>query len=128
MAELKVTRYPDGYVIEAEEGDRFVGIVMCEVKVPYTPKNGLSRRSGYISGLDVEEEYRRKGIGTCLLSKAEEISRKHGMEIAVLVPDNRNLIRWYENRGYACVPGKSITIAGHNLMLSKGLMVKELQT
>jgi len=128
MTKLKVTRYPDGYVIEAEEGDRFVGIVVCEVKVPYTPKNGLSRRSGYISGLDVEEEYRRKGIGTCLLSKAEEISRKHGMEIAVLVPEKGHLIKWYEERGYKYEPGKSITIAGHNLMLTKGLMVKELQT
>jgi ribosomal protein S18 acetylase RimI-like enzyme len=128
MAELKVTKYPDGYVIEAEEGNRFVGIVLCEVKVSYASKGHSTRRSGYISRLDVEKGYQRRGIGTCLLSKAEEISREEGMDVAVLVPEKKNLIKWYERRGYTHEHGKSVTIMGHTVTIDKGAMVKELQT
>lgn len=58
----------------------------------------------YICKLWVDEEYRRKGIGTALLNTAEELARRENMTAVYLDWNGRVTPRWtldwYFHRGY----------------------------
>lgn len=59
----------------AEEGDELIGIISFSRKLA----------TGYIHTFIVKKEYRRKGIGSCLLKMAEENMLKENMSSARLV-------------------------------------------
>lgn len=56
----------------------------------------------FVRGLIVKNSSRRKGVGTRMMSLAEDIARKHGKRIMELDADKENewLWKWYERLGY----------------------------
>lgn len=56
----------------------------------------------FLYRLAVKESHRSKGVGSVLLSSAEEQLKKHGIdEVAIFVDEsNTNLQQYYEKRGY----------------------------
>ena len=54
----------------------------------------------YISSLLVMSESRHQGIGTEILSLAENLIKEEGWEYCELIADRRSLIPFYEKLGY----------------------------
>lgn len=56
----------------------------------------------FLTGLFVEEPYRRLGIGKMLLNKAVEILRKQGIEDVILIVDTKNpqALKFYLDNGF----------------------------
>jgi ribosomal-protein-alanine N-acetyltransferase len=71
-------RFPETFIV-AEENGNVVGYIMCRVEV------GLSNiglpglvKKGHVVSVAVMPEYRRKGVGGALVTKAMEGMRKYG--------------------------------------------------
>ena len=58
--------------------------------------------TSFIFRVCVKESYRKQGIGSILLEKAEEILRKRGIkEVSILVdPKKESLNNWYKKKNY----------------------------
>jgi ribosomal protein S18 acetylase RimI-like enzyme len=100
-----------------EEDESIVAFLILEVH--------RTRRSGTIVTLDVRETHRRKGYGTQLLSRAEDILSEYGVETYDLQVDvqNRAAIMFYKKRGFRTVRTLGRYYAnGHDAYL----MAKEL--
>jgi len=104
--------------IVLEEEGKIVGFLILEVH--------RTRRSGTIVTLDIEETQRRKGYGTKLLSRAEEILLDYGAETYDLQVDvaNHNAVRFYKKHGFQSVRTLRHYYANGN---DAYLMTKELQ-
>ena len=84
-----------------------------------------NRRTATIVTVDVREDSRRKGYGTQLLMRAEEILGDYGIELYDLQVDvsNNKAIRFYKKHGFSVVRTLPHYYAnGHDAYL----MVKEL--
>ncbi len=57
---------------------------------------------GHISGIAVEREYRRRGIGSALITNLYDVLRKDGFKRITLEvrKSNSNAIRFYERQGF----------------------------
>ncbi len=102
----------------AEEAGEIIAFLIMEVH--------RNRRTATIITLDVRENRRRKGYGTLLLERAEDILREYGIEMYDLQVDvsNRNAVRFYDKHGFTVVrPLPNYYANGHDAYL----MVKELQ-
>jgi len=102
-----------------EEDSQIVAFLVLEV-------HG-TRRSGTIVTLDVRDGYRRKGYGTRLLNRSEEILCDIGVEAYDLQVDvnNQAAIRFYKKHGFRTVRTLRRYYANGN---DAYLMVKELES
>lgn len=83
------------YLITADHGSIQIEVYNEELE------NGCK---AFIWALWVDEEYRRQGIATRLIDKAEAICRDLGQEFVWLEWDERDtpreILDWYQRRGY----------------------------
>ncbi len=89
----KVAAGEDGLFLVAEREGAVVGTVM----------GGYDGHRGWIYSLAVAEPARRLGLGTALVREVERRLADHGcpkINLQVL-PDNRDVIAFYERLGYA---------------------------
>jgi ribosomal protein S18 acetylase RimI-like enzyme len=101
-----------------EEDGQIVAFLVLEVH--------RTRRSGTIVTLDVRDGYRRKGYGTRLLTRSEEILSDIGVEAYDLQVDvnNQSAIRFYKKHGFQTVRTLRRYYANGN---DAYLMIKELE-
>ena len=87
----QLKRFPDLYLV-ATEGDRAVGAVL----------GSHDHRKGWINRLAVLPEYRRRGVGSALVSACDAAIRRYGIEIvaALIEPDNAVSAVVFEKLGY----------------------------
>ena len=103
--------------ILVEEDGTIIAFLIMEVH--------RNRRTATIVTVDVREDSRRKGYGTQLLMRAEEILGDYGIELYDLQVDvsNNKAIRFYKKHGFSVVRTLPHYYAnGHDAYL----MVKEL--
>ena len=98
--------YPKSFLI-AEVDGRIAGYVMCRVERVFSRFERFRlRRAGHIISIAVLPEYRRRGIGRTLLTKAMENLREHYncsetfLEVRV---SNKEAIKLYESMGFVKV-------------------------
>ena len=66
-----------------------------------THRGNLSCR--YVYAVATLQSFRRRGISTGLLDAAHAWMRQHGIAASVLAPADRDLINFYQKRGYQVV-------------------------
>ncbi|MHC1635838.1 MAG: ribosomal protein S18-alanine N-acetyltransferase [Candidatus Methanospirareceae archaeon] len=78
--------------VPSEEYTKIMGFVGGSIRM----------NQGHISGIAVEREYRRRGIGSRLLETAEEKFKRDGFDKVTLEVRKSNIgaIRLYEKQGY----------------------------
>jgi len=91
---------PEHICLVAEVGGIIIGMTIGELELE---ENGSL--VGHVWTIEVIGPYRRKGIGTLLLSKLEEVLRKRGARECYLEvrTDNKPAIRLYEKMGYELI-------------------------
>ena len=79
-------------VYAAEDDGVFAGYIVCRIDEPCL----------WVEHLFVREDYRRKGVGTLLFSKAEEIAASMGEDTVYnfVHPNNEAMIRFLRSKGY----------------------------
>lgn len=87
----KIERDPQSILI-AEENNKIIGCV-------FIVEDGWN---AFIWRLCVKESHRKKGIGSLLMQKAEDIIKKRGIKEASLFVDSKNdsLKEWYKKQNY----------------------------
>lgn len=92
----KFIRHRNSQSWVAEAGEEIVGFVVAERQ----PRN-----LGHIITLDVVERQRRSGVGTALMSVAEDWAKRQDLRWVYLetAEDNRPAQRFYAARGYVQV-------------------------
>lgn len=92
----EVIRTSDTLIFEA--GARAVAMtVLIPTEFVYRDK---SVKAVYLYGAATLKKFRGKGIMTAMLKYAEDAARSEGYALAVLVPGEKYLFRYYEKRGY----------------------------
>jgi len=97
----RMIKNDNGTIFVAEVDNQIVGYAVCWIakRPPYLYKVD---RIGYISDVFVEEQYRRRGIGSALLGKILEWFKNKNIkyvELSVLVK-NEKAIKFYEKHGF----------------------------
>jgi ribosomal protein S18 acetylase RimI-like enzyme len=105
LKSMDTTRYDESYIIEemnnptnsiivCEEGEKIVGALIAEV---WTDK-----KYGYIEELIIDQDYRRKGIGTELFSYFEEVCKSKSIEQinCHVKVTNEGMQTWCMNKGF----------------------------
>ncbi|MDR1564505.1 MAG: GNAT family N-acetyltransferase [Oscillospiraceae bacterium] len=70
----------------------------------------------YIYAAATLPQYQGKGVMTSLLVYAERIARARGQEYSILVPAEKPLFKFYENRGYkTCFGYRRVNMTRHEL-------------
>ena len=79
-------------VYAARENGAFVGYILCRIEEPCL----------WVEHIFVFEEYRRKGVGTMLFGKAEEIAGSMGEDTVYnfVHPNNEGMIGFLRSKGY----------------------------
>ncbi|MBQ7161067.1 MAG: GNAT family N-acetyltransferase [Clostridia bacterium] len=79
-------------VYAVEDNNVFVGYIVCRIDRPCL----------WVEHIYVREECRRKGVGTMLFKKAEEIAASMGEDTVYnfVHPNNENMIRFLRSKGY----------------------------
>jgi len=67
----------DAVIFLAEEEDQYIGFAHCQLRFDYVEGTDTSP-VGYLEGIYVMEEYRKRGIGKELVTYCEEWSRQKG--------------------------------------------------
>ena len=83
-------------VIKVRDKERVVGFLRAVKKdYSYSTESAL-----FINELAVSEKYRKHGIGTLLMGKAEGFAKSHGLFVALNVWPKRKAMAFYERLGY----------------------------
>ena len=79
-------------VFAAEDGGELAGYMVCRIDEPCL----------WVEHLYVRDEYRRRGVGTLLFEKAEELARAMGEDTVFnfVHPNNRGMIDFLRTKGY----------------------------
>ena len=79
-------------VFAAEDGGELIGYTVCRIDEPCL----------WVEHLFVRDDYRRRGIGTLLFEKAEELARSMGEDTVFnfVHPNNRGMIDFLRDKGY----------------------------
>lgn len=93
--------YEDAVVFLAKEENKYVGFAQCQLRYDYVEGTETSP-VGYLEGIYVVEEYRKKGIGKELINYCEDWSRGKGcVEFASDVElDNVDSFRFHLRVGF----------------------------
>jgi len=111
-AYLKEQEAGERHVLVAVVGDLIAGYITVKWRADYSPfaEAGVPE----IEDLNVLPRYRRCGIGTALMDRAEALVRERSLTVGIgvgMYPDNGNAQRLYVQRGY--VPdGRGLTYNG----------------
>lgn len=98
--------YQSEYNVVSQIGGRVVGALQT---LPFNMLiHGNVVKTAYISGVSVDEEYRRQNIGTSLMQQAHDMLYYENVVFATLIPAEPWLYDWYASYGYAqkitCTP------------------------
>ena len=95
--EIVKTHYMLSAVVIVKDKERVVGFLDAIKKdYAYSKESSL-----FISELGVREKYRKLGIGSSLMEKAEAFAKKNGLFVALNVwHTNRKAMAFYEHLGY----------------------------
>jgi ribosomal protein S18 acetylase RimI-like enzyme len=87
----KITRDPQSILL-AEDGKQVIGCV-------FIVEDGWN---AFIWRLAVRKDHRKKGIGTMLMKKAEDIIKARGIKESSIFVDTKNdpLKEWYQKQDY----------------------------
>ena len=79
-------------VFAVEDGGELIGYMVCRIEAPCL----------WVEHLYVRDEYRRRGVGTLLFEKAEELARSMGEDTVFnfVHPNNRGMIDFLRAKGY----------------------------
>ena len=79
-------------VFAVEDGGELAGYTVCRIDEPCL----------WVEHLFVRDEYRRRGVGTLLFEKAEELARSMGEDTVFnfVHPNNRGMIDFLRTKGY----------------------------
>ena len=79
-------------VFAVEDGGALAGYAVCRIEEPCL----------WVEHLYVPDEYRRRGVGTVLFEKAEELARTMGEDTVFnfVHPNNRGMIEFLRAKGY----------------------------
>lgn len=90
---------PSAFTLIAAAGSRIQGFIIAD---RFRPR-GASRYMGRIITIDVTPQTQHSGLGTLLLSKAEEELKQAGCDYASLevAVNNDSALRFYKKHGYA---------------------------
>ena len=79
-------------VFAAEDGGELIGYTVCRIDEPCL----------WVEHLFVRDDYRRRGAGTLLYEKAEELARSMGEDTVFnfVHPNNRGMIDFLRTKGY----------------------------
>ena len=79
-------------VFAVEDGGELAGYTVCRIDEPCL----------WVEHLFVRDEYRRRGVGTLLFEKAEELARSMGEDTVFnfVHPNNRGMIDFLRAKGY----------------------------
>lgn len=79
-------------VFAAEDGGELIGYMVCRIEAPCL----------WVEHLYVRDEYRRRGAGTLLFEKAEELARAMGEDTVFnfVHPNNQGMIDFLRAKGY----------------------------
>lgn len=87
----------EGWSLVAEEHGSIVGFILFRVFDGFP-------LGGYIRALAVAEKHRGRGVGSALMSKAEEKILEYRDNVFLLVSSfNKNALKFYLKRGYSIV-------------------------
>ena len=91
------THYMISAVIIVRDVERVVGFLdAVKQEYPFSKDSSL-----FIKGIGVREKYRKHGIGTYLMEKAEAFAKRNGMFVALDVWNiNRRALAFLERLGY----------------------------
>jgi ribosomal protein S18 acetylase RimI-like enzyme len=86
----------------AEIGEEIVGQIFVQFS-RYRSRKGGRVSTGYLQSFRIKTPFRNHGIGTRLISKAEEALLDHGYKRAIIAvaQDNQDARRLYERNGYS---------------------------
>ena len=98
--------YQSEYNIVSQIGGKVVGALQT---LPYQMLfQGSIVKTAYISGVSVDEAYRKQNIGTSLMQQAHDALYYEGVIFATLIPAESWLYDWYASCGYVqditCTP------------------------
>lgn len=101
--------FPDSFlVVELADGGRIIGFINGAVTDARTISDDMFENAGLhnangayqsIFGLDVAEEFRRRGVAAALMNRMIETARERGKKGLILTCKDR-LIHYYEKFGY----------------------------
>jgi ribosomal protein S18 acetylase RimI-like enzyme len=109
-------RRPGSFTLVAEdEAGGILGFIVAETR----------RKTGHIITIDVIAEARRTGLGSALLTAAEEALQRDGSSVVALETpvNNEAAIRFYKQKGYFVEKTVSGYYSGH---LDAVVMAKDL--
>ncbi|MCO6025375.1 GNAT family N-acetyltransferase [Prevotella cerevisiae] len=90
--------YQNEYNIVSQIGGKVVGALQT---LPYDMRiHQCVVKTVYISGVSVDEAFRRQNIGTSLMQQAHDTLYYEGVVFATLIPAEKWLYNWYASCGY----------------------------
>ena len=100
---------PRAFALVSEKNRKIMGFVLTSIAQVNSKKRGSGaalatiESVGHIITIDVLAKWRREGIGSKLLSQAEERLREDGCRTVLLETgvDNASAIRFYKKHGYS---------------------------
>ena len=92
----KVKKYfKESNILVAEINNEIVGFIISSTYLFYDGNRG------YIEDICVKEEFKKKGIGTKLMQKAEDYFKEKGIKTFNLMTSKKNdVFKFYEKLGY----------------------------
>ena len=102
-------KLPRAFSLVSEKNRKIVGFVLTSIAQVNSRKRGSGaalatiESVGHIITIDVLSKWRREGVGSKLLSQAEEKLRQEGCRTVLLETgvDNDSAIRFYKKHGYS---------------------------
>jgi ribosomal-protein-alanine N-acetyltransferase len=91
-------------LLVAEVDDQIIGQLFVQLQ-SRAGRLADGNTTGYLYSFRVRPEHRNRGVGSALLSRAEQALREHGFERAVIAvaKENERARRMYESHGYKFV-------------------------
>lgn len=88
--------------MKAFDGERMVGTIVCKLDRHHSKGTGIGVERGYIAMLAVDKDYRKRGIGSELVSKAINSMKEKGCDEVVLETEitNKGALALYQNLGF----------------------------
>jgi ribosomal-protein-alanine N-acetyltransferase len=102
-------KLPRAFALVGESSGKIVGFVLVSIAQVKTKKRGAGAAEsaiesvGHIITIDVLAKWRREGVGSKLLTEAEDRLREEGCRTVLLETgvDNDSAIRFYKKHGYS---------------------------
>ncbi|OYT26255.1 MAG: hypothetical protein B6U95_07650 [Thermofilum sp. ex4484_82] len=88
----------ENFFIVALDDDRIVGLLWMGIRIDTVTYEKIC----YIYDIEIEKDYRNKGIGTSLIKKGFEICRNNNIRKMALMTDimNKSALKWYMKLGF----------------------------